>query len=376
MLFFYSFAMLCVMCDKKDFREEGHIIDSLNISVILVVGEAQEGPLISCLSSISLNRACRYEILLVDLGTNESISSLLEKVATYYPEVRLLTSPKPSFAAAFNYAVNCARGQYVLCVDMADRLLPETLDKAWRLLSSGDTDFLIGQVLTEEEKNPGKDAEETVLQILPESVVPIGPSAGVPLERLRVYYLTMDDPLFVSGKKVIDRRVHARFVERTLLCEVPLREDLSFGEGILWNFEMLRQALVIKVALFPFLQGQAPALPEPTGLWASYPVELDRLLTLYRREIATWPARNRVYYYNAAVEYFPLLCRTYVFAQKDGKEKERFMTEVQSPFWRRVFKRAEEKKLRRSLRMIAVLGKTGMDGPLYRLCKGRYGGKK
>ena len=340
-----------------------------DFSVIIPAYEPTEEQLMATLGSVSLNAACSFEAIVVDDGNTPQVRELIYKVCAYYPEVLVLSlEGHTGMPAARNYGCAHAKGNYVTFLEAGDQLEPGILDHVLVQLRRRKPKVLIGRIA---KGKKGGFQEATPIQVLPDTVLPIGPMAGFPLERVRIYLLTLHDKAFADASGQMDRSIHGRFLDRGFALEVPFQENLPFGEDVLWNLDIL--SLTTQVLLYPVpcyrYAGDPPIL---MGEHPQFPLELDTFLLAIRREIATWPERDRVYYYNFCLDYFPALCRTYVFRPGDGQEKERFLQEVQSSFWRRVFHRADEKALRSSQRLFTGLGKRRMDGALYQLCKSRY----
>ena len=97
----------------------------------------------------------------------------------------------------------------------------------------------------------------------------------------------------------------------------------------------------------------------------NFPVEVKKLLKYYQREIAGWPAADRVYYYTAAVEYFTILMRVYVFAGERQASRRRFREVMSDPFWKNVFRHCRLSALRGRCRLTGLLGKSGNGAALY-----------
>ena len=340
------------------------------LSIIIPLHRPTQEDLISCLESISLNEEDSWEVLLVDEGNEEKVVKEMEYVASYYPWVRILHQEASGAAAARNLGIREASGSYLTFLEVTDGFAPGVLDRLSALLLETGPDVLITQLSKREDAHwdSGK-----VLSVLPESVVPFTPTAGVPFERLRLFILGGEDSLLQEKKAWIGRSLQGRFVEASLARQTLFHTDLAFGEEVVWNFDLLGGTGNVLLLMEPCMYGNGKK-QEEEGYRPLFPVELDKLLRLYRREIATWPERDRVYYYNAAMSYFDRMCRCYVFAERDGKEKERFLTEVRSPFWRRIFKRCDEKSLSIPLRMMVGLGRAHFDEALYQFCKTRCQG--
>src|SRR5438552_14718440 len=65
------------------------------------------------------------EILVVDDGSTENIAELTSS----YPRVRYIRQENSGVSAARNTALTHSRGEYLVCLDADDRLLPDALDR-------------------------------------------------------------------------------------------------------------------------------------------------------------------------------------------------------------------------------------------------------
>jgi len=93
---------------------------ALELSIIIPIFNEKESvePLVSELREVLPSLNCEYEVLLVDDGSRDGSSELLEKVALEHPEFKYIGF-KRNFGqtAAILAGIDCAKGEYIIPMD-------------------------------------------------------------------------------------------------------------------------------------------------------------------------------------------------------------------------------------------------------------------
>lgn len=81
-----------------------------------------------CLASISAQGRDDVEVVVVDDGSTDSTPAILEGLVREHAFIRLIRQGNKGQIAARRAGIAATRGDYVLCVDGDDGLLPGALD--------------------------------------------------------------------------------------------------------------------------------------------------------------------------------------------------------------------------------------------------------
>ena len=81
----------------------------------------------ACLTSIQTATSCRHEVIVVDNGSTDGSTALVQE---RYPAVRLLANPgNVGFATANNQGARVARGRYLLLLNPDTRVTPGAIER-------------------------------------------------------------------------------------------------------------------------------------------------------------------------------------------------------------------------------------------------------
>lgn len=110
----------------------------MRISLIIPVYNA-EASLPEMLRSLSAQRFCDFDVIFVDDGSTDRTPEILQDFAADSGILcRIVRQENRGVAAARNQGLAAAAGDYVGFVDADDRLEPDALEKASRVLTSAD----------------------------------------------------------------------------------------------------------------------------------------------------------------------------------------------------------------------------------------------
>ena len=344
------------------------------LTVVVPVYHTPPRLLERCLNSLKACRVPEMEIILADDGNRKNDApetvTFLENAAAHDAGIRVLRFAHGGVSRTRNAAAAASRGEYISFLDADDEWIPDRLSFILQTLENEKPDLLIAAVSRSAAQSSTVQEEEDGKLLRTEESGEDGRVLSA--DRLRRYYITMSDPLLNRGKIWINRAPHARFVRRELALDTPFREDLSFGEDVIWNFDLLHGASSVFVymqQLYCYHQTDGSATQR---FRPDFPGELDSLMKLYENELGSWPGQTEKLLACAAVEYFTVMCRVYVFAGGKELSGKRFLEEMKKPFWRKSFRTARLKDLRNKYRPAVILGRLHAWRLLFILCRIHY----
>ncbi len=321
------------------------------LSVIIPVWQTPEKLVKRSVASAISCKSSAPEILLVDDGNDRELSAALDRMAAENETVSVLHKKHEGVSAARNAGVQSVSGEYVTFLDADDELNPDALDEILVICRDEHPDLIISRI---SRATPARGRDMTVLD------------DGRSLRReLRVYYTTLQNPDFRNTETWINRAPHGRFVKRELALKCRMKEDLPFGEDVIWNFDLLNCAGSVVVTDLQTYLYKEHSFSATQKFRKDFPAELKCLLNYYRKEIRHWPAEDRKYYDTAAVEYFTILMRLYVFTGTVRDSRIRFEEAFSDPMWRGVFRRCRMDTLKGRYRLTGMLGKYRCRQALY-----------
>lgn len=335
--------------------------NNVDFSVIIPVFNTLEEHLRTCIASVMKNDTCTYEIILVDDGSEKETESILLKLEEENPCIKVHICDHKGVSATRNYGTSCSKGDYITYLDSDDCLVPGILDEIKEIFEKEKPDLLITQISREIQTMQGtqtcvKGSEELK-------------------DELRKYYLTLDHPKWRGKSAWINRAPHGRFLTRELAKKVLYREDIAFGEDVLWNFDLLRNTDNVLLYLKQGYCYCRVGTSVTQKYRPQFPEEVRKLLGYYKKEMQDWPEEIRAYYETAAIEYFTILMRIYVMSGNSGDSWKKYNEEIQSDFWQQIFKKVKLSDLRGRYLLTGFLGKYHLYSLLFWIFRKYYESK-
>ena len=327
----------------------------MDYSVIIPVWNTPEGYLRACIDSVRTNKDCTFEILVIDDGSRKDCAGTIDALAEEDDRIQVFHRPHRGVSAARNFGAGKAEGEYGLFLDADDELVPGILDRLLPLCRKTSTDLFVTRI----RRGKGENLERVSLKNS------YG-SQDILKNRLRRYYITMQDRDFRGGKNWINRAPHGRIVRKDLLKKILMPEDMAFGEDVLWNFNLLKSAEQINVLPDVSYLYNRNSFSATQSYRADFPDEVREILERYDSEIRSWDMDDgQLLYEAAAMEYFSILMRIFVLG-KGEKVRERYCMVINDPFWKNIFREIHFPGVygRKQDLITAVLGKLHAFGPL------------
>ena len=200
------------------------------LSIIIPIYNSEKS-LPTCVESVLAQSFSDFELLLVDDGSTDSSGAFCDKIAESDHRVRAIHQKNGGPSKARNTGIDASSGEYILCIDSDDLLLPGALECITKYLAQYEIDILkFGYAM--ESENMKKEVSCS-----------------------QVEYIT-------EPWKMLDRTEGSRYCgfvwntifRRNCMGKNRFREDLRWCEDHLFSFECFRQAkamLLIPDILIP-----------------------------------------------------------------------------------------------------------------------------
>ncbi len=327
------------------------IENGIELTVIVPVWKTPIEMVKKSIDSVLGCNAFSMEILVVDDGNSLQYAEELDHMAENDGRLKILHRKHKGVSAARNEGVRLSKGEYITFLDADDEFYTEALRKVKNVIQSSASDLIISRI---SRKSNCDSQRIKVWKDSPE------------LRRsLRLYYISLHNPDFRDKDCWINRAPHGRFIRRNLALQFPMKEDLSFGEDVIWNFELLNNAADIMVLNLQTYFYRKTSFSATQAVRKQFPEEIKNLLRYYKQEIDTWPREDKKFFEAAALEYFTILMRLYIFAGRDKYAWAKYRKVVKDPFWKEVFSNCELDILYGRLRMTDFLCKYHLYGMFY-----------
>lgn len=193
------------------------------VSVIVPVYNV-ESYLGECLESILSQSFSNFEVICVDDGSTDGSLCVLQKFARRDKRVRIASQQNMGLPGARNHGLSLARGSYICFVDSDDALAPQALTRLIDLAQSHNSDIVIFGFDAADSNHVSASSE------WPFSANPV-----------RDIVYRQFDPKALFNEPGSKPFVWRYFIRRSLLTrhDIWFREDLSFGEDMLFQFSVL-----------------------------------------------------------------------------------------------------------------------------------------
>lgn len=204
------------------------------ISIIVPVYNTPAEYLRRCIDSIKKQTFQDLEVIIIDDGSEQWCSELLDTICSSLRNVRVIHKPNEGVSASRNLGIELSESEYVTFVDSDDILTDFAMEDAAQAIRKYHPEIVYGLVRFTSDKDICMD-QSTSFQPLQKVLSKT--------ERKRLYYHLIDlgGKEFFNGGDYISRGPFARVVSRAVAqkCNFPI--DMKIGEDIVWNLNLLRQ---------------------------------------------------------------------------------------------------------------------------------------
>ena len=96
-----------------------------------------------CINSILRQKVEEYEIILVDDGSTDLTSKICDNYAEQYSNIVVIHQQNGGPTSARKAGCNCAKGEYIYCVDSDDYLIDGCLEKIFQFIDNYHSDMIV-----------------------------------------------------------------------------------------------------------------------------------------------------------------------------------------------------------------------------------------
>ncbi len=287
-------------------------VDGL-VSIIIPVYNTPVDQLQRCIGSVLGQTMDRFEVILVDDGSQPWCASELDKAAEKDGRVRVVHKRNEGSAIARNTGIGEAAGEYVAFVDSDDFIFPYMLEDACSLIDQCGADISMGLTRRFHETDigdvGGQGGPEGVSQTADIRIVDSGDGFNGFVNHILGY--RTKDFLFDSGY-ISDGSV-ARVCKKKLLEKALFSRESFWNDDTVWNLNMLHSCNSIAIS---------------GKLWYAYVINKHSKTRRYRPDCpsefayrirqekqiidAMWPGCKDGLYHRIRSD-MALLCRAYLF---------------------------------------------------------------
>jgi len=220
------------------------------VSIIVPCYNVPDEILARSLASVRSQTVQDFEVIVIDDGSETPYSESLARICRFEPKTHLIRIPHKGVSSARNIGMSLARGEYIAFLDADDVLAADFLERALSAVDETGADFVIGGLEEVEEAivpysppRPGKPQHQIFTgEELQQTV-------GVFLIGLRARIVFPDGYI---GRGPVSRLVRTKLAQR-----VPFDPDLTFGEDLIWNLQLLmecRQVCLVRESWYAYWQ--------------------------------------------------------------------------------------------------------------------------
>jgi len=198
----------------------------VKVSIIVPVYNS-EIHLRACINSLLDQSLDDYEIILVNDGSTDASSEIIEEYANNNKNIIVIHKPNGGASSARNEGIKVATGEYILFVDSDDLLLPNAAETLYKLISKANADIAMFRM--RKISIDGKIAEEELL---------FEPNSEFSGQEI----ITRLCPLFLEGNalnEVCKNMYKTDFIKKNKL-EFP--QNQIIGEDLLFNLKAFSRA--------------------------------------------------------------------------------------------------------------------------------------
>jgi len=199
------------------------------ISIIIPIFNGERMLFQKCLDSIKLQDFDEIEIVIIDDGSDNEHSQMIDLMIKDDNRIKCYHQEKKGVSAARNYGMEVSQGKYIVFMDSDDELMPGFLHEAYHIAEDKDADILIGYAIR-------VSADEATPIIKKKEHVAIKIPTQNWIKKYHVGYL------YNNGNIVFGRGPWARFIKAEIGKAHPFFTDVCIGEDVLWNLSTIASA--------------------------------------------------------------------------------------------------------------------------------------
>lgn len=300
------------------------------VSIIIPVYNTPIDKLQRCIDSVSGQTMGRWEVILVDDGSEPWCALELDKAAQRDGRVRVIHKRNEGSAMARNAGIREAAGEYVTFVDSDDFIFHDMLEDACALIDHCGADISMGLVRRFHETDI-KTVDSPQNGSLPQDsgfvkdadIKIVNSREGIQRFVNHILGYPSKDFLFSNGY-VSDGPV-ARVCKKALLERVLFSKESCWNDDTVWNLNLLRFCNSIVISGKPWYAYVINMHSKTRGYRPGCPEEFAYRIHQEKQIVDTmWPGCKDGLYHRIRSD-MALLCRTYLFHKSNPlSRKERY----------------------------------------------------
>ena len=102
----------------------------MDVSFIVPIYNTEERLLLRCFNSILKLKDIKYEVLLIDDGSEDFVEEFCKQFISEYSMFHYLKKSNEGVSQARNYGINRAKGKYLFFIDSDDAIVPEVFNRS------------------------------------------------------------------------------------------------------------------------------------------------------------------------------------------------------------------------------------------------------
>ena len=210
------------------------------ISIIIPSYNTEPMLLENCISSILEQSYKRFEVIIVDDGSDEKYRTSYEMIKKRDSRIQVVSKTNGGVSSARNYGLKYVLGKYIIFADADDRLTPYFLEEAYNIACNEQADIVMGCNI------------RLTDYIQDSHTTPIGMDDYIVLKENEIEtlipYMVGKRLAFQNGELYIGRGPWCRLIKRDIAENILFDCNLSICEDVVWNLQVLRKCAKVVYA--------------------------------------------------------------------------------------------------------------------------------
>ena len=274
-------------------------------SIVIPVYNTKLQYLDECLYSVTHQDFGDYEVIVVDDGSGQEVSKLLDDYKSSKLKVYHINNSGTSCAR--NYGINASDAEYLIFVDSDDILSIDYLKQLNKVLTANKDVDLILSPITFERNLINKFTE---LCIFEESY-----------DIILKYYLSFNNSKLKNKQFWLNRGAVGRCVRKEALKNCRFDDDIVYGEDQLWNTKVLKNVKKIYFINFPFYYYRKNIGSATMSYRKNFTKESIHVLSKIKEELSEISFNVNNEFSTCCFEYFLMYLKLYQFHPENDKSK-------------------------------------------------------
>lgn len=207
---------------------------NLKVSIIVPVYNVEKY-LEKSIASLTNQSYGNIEIILIDDGSKDASLKICNSLSHQDSRIHVIHQENQGVSIARNNATKATTGEYVMYFDSDDVISTYAVESGIKQLQKYNLDMIIGACIRIDELDAFTETETP-----PEKECIVYEAADYDLIRLQYFGYGDKSLSNIDGAGYIMRGPVARLVRRDIAKQVHFPEDISIGEDLIWNLNLLK----------------------------------------------------------------------------------------------------------------------------------------